>query len=133
RAAERARAAVLPRRSRDARSGLCLFAISDRATRSSFALWRRLLVLDAQRAGEIGIELAGRDRSAADIALLRRLVKAARHRSAGAVRLGKIGAAIPGIIRRRLQPTRALGRDVASLRADAGAALADPRIEQVGQ
>jgi hypothetical protein len=64
--------------------------------------------------------------------LLRRLGEAARHRSTGAVRLRKVGAAVPGIVGRRLQPACTLGRDIARLRADAGAALADAGIEQVG-
>src|SRR5262249_27191719 len=109
---------------RKARSGLCLFAIFDRPTRSSFGL-RLLFLLHSEGAGEIGIELAGRDRRAADITLLRRLGEIARHRSTSAMRLRKVGAAVPGIIRRRLQPARTLGWGIASLRADAGAALAD--------
>ena len=59
------------------------------------------LLIDTQRAGEVRIELARRHRRLADIALLRRLAKAARHRGARPVRVGEIGAAIPRIVGRR--------------------------------
>src|SRR5262249_50731270 len=120
---------LLFRWTRKARSGGGLFAVFDRPTRTSFGL----RLLNSKRAGEIRIEVAGLDRRAADIALLRRLGEAARDPGAGAVRLRGVGGAVPGIIRRRLQPARTLRRGIARLRADAGAALADAGIEQVGQ
>src|SRR5262249_56929063 len=65
---------------------------------------------NSQGARQIGIELTGRDWRAADITLVWRFVKAARNRSAGAMRLGEISAAIPGIVRRRLQPASLFAR-----------------------
>ena len=62
-----------------------------------------LVVSDAERAGEIGIELTGRHRCLADIALLRCFAEAARHRGARPVRLGEVGAAIEGIVGRLCQ------------------------------
>ena len=59
------------------------------------------LFVDTKRAREVRIEFAWRHRRLADIALLRRLAKAARHRGARPVRVGEIGAAIPRIVRRR--------------------------------
>ncbi len=67
-----------------------------------------VLLLDAERARQIGIELAGRHRRVygrlADVARLRRFFEAARYRSARPVRLGEIGTAVERIVRRRLQP-----------------------------
>ena len=62
-----------------------------------------VLLVDAERARQIGIEFAGRNRRLAHIALLRRLAEPARDRRAGTVRAGEIGAAIERIVRRRLE------------------------------
>ena len=70
-----------------------------------------VLLLDAERARQIGIEFAWRHRRLygriygrlADVARLRRLAETARHRRARPVRLGEIGAAVERIVRRRLQ------------------------------
>ncbi len=57
--------------------------------------------IDAECAGEIGIKFPRRHRRFADIALLRRLAKAAGYRGARPMRIGEIGAAIKGIVGRR--------------------------------
>src|SRR5208282_6857096 len=51
---------------------------------------------------------AQRHRRFADIALLRRLAKTARHRGACPMRIGEVGAAVPGIVRRRCELGRSL-------------------------
>ena len=67
-----------------------------------------VLLIDAERARQIGIEFAGRHRRFADVTLLRWFAKSPRHRSARPVGVGEIGAAVEGIIRWRLQPRRSL-------------------------
>ena len=96
------------------------------------------MLIDVEGAGEVGIEFAGRHRRLADIALPRRLAKAARHGCARPMRFGEVGPAVPGIIRRRLKSGRCpfpspLGGGRTSLRANARAALADRGIKQIRQ
>ena len=86
----------------------------------------------AERLRELGVDRHRLVRRLADVVRLRRLVEALG-RLARPVRGGEIGAAVERIVRRRLEPARLGLRLHPGLRADAGGALADRRIEQVGE
>jgi len=101
-----------------------------------------VLLIDTERTGQIGIELARRRRGFADIALLRCLAEAAGHRGAGPVRAGEVGSAVEGIVGRGFEPRLLLlpsplwgrvGGGNAGLRSHARAALTDGGIEQIRQ
>ena len=73
----------------------------DHIARVFFA--RLVLLVDAERARQIRIELTQWYRCLADIALLRCLAEAARDRGARLMGPRKIGAAIERVVGRRLQ------------------------------
>ena len=64
-------------------------------------LWLTLLLIDAERVREIGIEFARRHRRFADITLLRRFAETAGHRSPRRVRIGEVGTAVERVVGRR--------------------------------
>ena len=90
---------------------------------------RRVVIDEAERLGEIGIDLAGR--RLRHIAGLRALLEAVRRRCAGAVRFGKIVAAVARIIGGRLQARFHVL--LAGLGTDPGLAAVDRGVEQVGE
>src|SRR5271163_4046445 len=63
-----------------------------------------VFLVDAQRAGEVGIEFSRWNWCFSDIALLRRFAEAAPDGRTRAMRIGKVGAAIERIIGRPLEP-----------------------------
>src|SRR5262249_18199130 len=88
----------------------------------AFRRRRAGIVIEAERLRQVGVELAQRRRAA--VGGLRRLAKSLRRQLARAVRGGEVGAALEGIIGRRLKP---------GLRAGSGGSLADAGVEQVGE
>ena len=73
-------------------------------TSRAFFVGLAVLLIDAERTSQIGIEFARRHRGFADITLLRCLAEAAGHRGARPVRIGEVGAAVKGVIRWLLKP-----------------------------
>ena len=95
-----------------------------------------LVVGEPQRLGEVGIDLAGlRQRAPAAISPhsdgLRPLLEPAGRRGAGLVGVGKVIAAVAGIVRRRLQAGLRIA--LAGLGADPGLAAIDGGVEKVGE
>src|SRR5262249_5435414 len=80
-----------------------------------------ILVMEAERLRQVGIEFA---QPRTPVGRLRRLAQSLRRRLARPVRGGEIGAAVEGIVGRRLQ---------SGLRTRSGGSLADAWIEQVGE